>query len=54
MPLAFGGAEGLGKRKQTRREMFLAEMGQVVPWKQLLALIAPYHPVSGRRPPGFE
>ncbi|SOO31361.1 hypothetical protein XAP6164_540005 [Xanthomonas phaseoli pv. phaseoli] len=36
MQLTFGDAEGLGKRKQTRREIFLAEMEQVVPWQQLL------------------
>ncbi|MEA9866601.1 IS5 family transposase, partial [Xanthomonas campestris pv. raphani] len=34
MQLTFGDAEG--KRKQTRREIFLAEMEQVVPWQQLL------------------
>ncbi|KOR43630.1 hypothetical protein ADT25_12345 [Xanthomonas oryzae] len=38
MQLTFGDAEGLGKRKQTRREIFLAEMERIVPWKQLLAL----------------
>ncbi|MET3145610.1 UNVERIFIED_ORG: IS5 family transposase [Xanthomonas axonopodis] len=48
MQLTFGDAEGLGKRKQTRREIFLAEMEQVVPWQQLLALIAPHYPLSGR------
>ncbi|MFL8870021.1 IS5 family transposase [Xanthomonas vasicola pv. vasculorum] len=48
MQLTFGDAEGLGKRKQTRREIFLAEMVQVVPWQQLLGLIAPHYPVSGR------
>ncbi|MEQ7534188.1 IS5 family transposase [Xanthomonas campestris] len=46
--MTFGDAEGLGKRKQTRREIFLAEMEQVVPWQQLLGLIAPHYPVSGR------
>ncbi len=46
MQLTFGDAEGLGKRKQTRREIFLAEMEQVVPWQQLLGLIAPHYPVS--------
>ncbi|WP_258078152.1 hypothetical protein WCN79_05440 [Xanthomonas axonopodis pv. vasculorum] len=31
MQLTFGDAEGLGKRKQTRREIFLAEQeGQTV------------------------
>jgi len=49
MQLTFGDAEGLGKRKQTRREIFLAEMEQVVPWKSLLALIEPHYPTSGRR-----
>jgi IS5 family transposase len=49
MQLTFGDAEGLGKRKQTRREFFLGEMEQVVPWKSLLALIEPHYPTSGRR-----
>ena len=48
MQLTFGDAEGLGTRKQTRREIFLAEMEQVVPWQQLLGLVAPHYPVSGR------
>ena len=48
MQLTFGDAEGLGKRKQTRREIFLAEMVQVGPWQQLLGLVAPHYPVSGR------
>ena len=30
MQLTFGDAEGLGQRKRTRREVFLAEMEQVV------------------------
>src|SRR5688572_29806966 len=48
MQLTFGDAEGLGKRKRTRREIFLAEMEQVVPWKALLALIEPHYPKKGR------
>lgn len=53
MQLTFGDAEGQGKRKQTRREIFLAEMERVVPWKALLAQIEPHYPRSGRvgRPP---
>ena len=43
----FGDAEYRGKRKQTRREKFLAEMEQVVPWDSLLALIEPFYPVAG-------
>ncbi|TIE20155.1 IS5 family transposase [Stenotrophomonas maltophilia] len=49
MQLTYGDAEGLGQRKQTRRERFLAEMDQVVPWKRLLALIEPDYPKTGRR-----
>lgn len=48
MQLTFGDAEGLGKRKRTRREVFLAEMDQVVPWTALLALIEPHYPKMGR------
>ncbi|MBG3850710.1 IS5/IS1182 family transposase, partial [Xanthomonas hortorum pv. carotae] len=48
MQLTFGDAEGLGKRKQTGARSFSAEMEQVVPWQQLLGLIAPHYPVSGR------
>jgi len=31
------------KGKKTRREAFLAEMEQVVPWSRLLALIEPHY-----------
>lgn len=37
------------KKKQTRREKFLAEMEQAVPWSDLLAVIEPYYPKAGRR-----
>lgn len=46
--LTFSDAEYAGKRKQTRREVFLAEMDQVVPWATLLALIEPHYPKAGR------
>jgi IS5 family transposase len=40
------------KSKVTKRERFLAEMNAVIPWAQLLALIAPHYPKPGRgRPP---
>lgn len=50
--MSFSDAEYAGKRKQTRREIFLAEMEQVVPWDALLALIDPAYPKAGkgRRP----
>jgi len=46
--LTFGDAEYAGKRKRTKREMFLAEMEQVTPWSALLALIEPAYPKAGR------
>lgn len=48
MQLTFGDAEGLGQRKRTRKEIFLAEMEQVVPWNALLKLIEPHYPKMGR------
>jgi transposase, IS5 family len=45
--LTFGDAEYAGKGKTTRRERFLAEMDQVVPWKSLLGLIEPFYPEAG-------
>lgn len=45
--LTFGDAEYAGKRKKTRREVFLEEMAQVVPWKSLVDLIEPFYPVAG-------
>jgi IS5 family transposase len=37
------------KGKVTRRERFLAEMDQVIPWSRLISLIEPYyHATSGR------
>ncbi|MBO9965078.1 IS5/IS1182 family transposase, partial [Xanthomonas phaseoli pv. dieffenbachiae] len=44
MQLTFGDAEYNGKRKRTRREVFLAEMDQVEPRKDLQALIDPHNP----------
>ncbi|QJD28516.1 IS5 family transposase [Methylococcus geothermalis] len=37
------------KKKQTRREKFLAEMERAVPWPELLAVIEPHYPKAGRR-----
>jgi IS5 family transposase len=46
--ISFSDAEQAGKRKKTRREVFLAEMELVVPWKALLKVIEPHYPVAGR------
>jgi transposase, IS5 family len=50
--LSFSDVEYGGKRKRTRREVFLAEMERAVPWAKLEALIEPHYPKagSGRRP----
>lgn len=37
----FAQAEFAGKQKVTRREEFLARMEAILPWAQLLAVIAP-------------
>jgi IS5 family transposase len=46
--MSFGDAEYAGKRKKTRREVFLEEMDRVVPWRSLLGLIEPLYPAAGR------
>ncbi len=50
--LSFGDADFAGKGKQTRKERFLSEMEQVVPWSILEGLVESVYPVAGngRRP----
>lgn len=52
----FSEVEFAGKRKQTRREKFLNEMEEVVPWDELLAVLKPFYPSGkrGRPPIGLE
>jgi IS5 family transposase len=57
--LSFAQAEFANKKKVTRRERFLREMEEVVPWAALIAALKPYYfPDSGsgpgRRPIGLE
>jgi IS5 family transposase len=42
--------------RKSKREQFLDEMDQVVPWARLLALVEPHYPKegNGRRPAGLE
>lgn len=42
------------KGKQTKRERFLAEMNAVIPWQQLLKIIAPHYPKAGNGRPPME
>jgi IS5 family transposase len=53
---SFAGTEYAAKKKTTRRERFLGEMEQVVPWARLVALIEPHYPKGerGRPPVGLE
>src|SRR5438105_13388041 len=44
----FAGLAWSDKKRVTRRERFLAEMNAVIPWKELVALIAPHYPTPGR------
>jgi IS5 family transposase len=44
-------------RKKTRKEVFLDEMDQIIPWQELTAVIKPFYPEpkgAGRRPKGIE
>ena len=51
--MSFADAEYAGKRKQTRRELFLIEMNQVVRWKGPIGLIEPHSPKGEGGPPAF-
>jgi len=44
-------------RKKTRKEQFLDEMEQIIPWKELCEVIEPYYPKpqgAGRKPIGLD
>ena len=49
--VSFAEAEFGLKKKRTRREKFLAEMEQVVPWSRLVAVIEPYYPKNEKGRP---
>ncbi len=53
---SFSQAEYAGKKKQTRRDKFLAEMEQVVPWPRLVDRLRPLYLKGerGRPPIGLE
>jgi IS5 family transposase len=53
---SFSQAEYAGKKKQTRRDKFLAEMERVVPWARLVDRLRPFYPKGerGRPPIGLE
>jgi hypothetical protein len=47
--LGFGDYEQSTAKKQTKREKFLSEMDQVVPWQALTDLIEPFYPKTGSK-----
>ena len=53
---SFSQAEYGAKKKQTRRDRFLAEMEEVVPWARLVDRLRPFYPKGerGRPPVGLE
>lgn len=46
--LSFASLTYASKKKQTKRERFLHEMDQVVPWERLINLIEPHYPRAGK------
>ncbi|MGO4054839.1 IS5 family transposase [Vibrio cholerae] len=54
--LTFADSEFSSKRRQTRKEIFLSRMDNLLPWTQLLAVIEPFYPKAGngRRPYPLE
>ena len=52
--LSFASLDFAGKKKRTKRDVFLAEMAAAVPWSPLEAIIEPHYPKAGpqggRRP----
>lgn len=57
MQLSFSDLEYAAKKKQTRRERFLAELDVVVPWQPLLQALGPHYyrqQGAGRPPIGLE
>jgi hypothetical protein len=52
--ISFATLDHAGKKKRTKRDVFLAQMAAAVPWSVLEAVIAPHYPKEGpqggRRP----
>lgn len=52
--LGLGDYEQATAKRPTKREKFLADIEQVVPWQSLINLVDPHYPKSGKkggRPP---
>ena len=42
--LTFADSEFSSKRRQTRKEIFLSRMEQILPWQNMTAVIEPFYP----------
>ncbi|VCX89085.1 Putative transposase (identified by ISEscan HMM) [Escherichia coli] len=42
--LTFADSEFSSKRRQTRKEIFLSRMGQILPWQNMVEVIEPFTP----------
>ena len=45
--LTFADSEFSTKRRQTRKEIFLSRMEQILPWQDMTAVIEPFYPKAG-------
>ncbi|WP_241167755.1 IS5 family transposase [Citrobacter freundii] len=54
--LTFADSEFSSKRRQTRKEIFLSRMEQILPWQNMVEVIEPFYPKAGngRRPYPLE
>ena len=46
--VTFSDVEYEGKKRKTRREVFLERMDGLIPWERLEARIRPFYPKAGR------
>ena len=49
--LTFADSEFSTKRRQTRKEIFLSRMEQILPWQNMTAVIEPFYPKAGNGRP---
>ena len=48
--LTFADSEFSSKRRQTRKEIFLFRMEQILPWQNMVEVIEPFYPKAGKWP----
>ena len=54
--ITFADSEFSSRRRQTRKEIFLSRMEQILPWQNMVEVIEPFYPKAGngRRPYPLE